>query len=171
MNKFKTTPHGSLWVKSTDSFTEGVYTLKLYARAAAAATSLKYDPKSTLAVMAQCKEFIGNDFKAFLIENFNNGFARRADLVTTIIRYLNGDVTNRAVTTQLTIGENELMQRVSKDMNFTHTLSESHSAKLPKGIELVTNKDFYRLIECMGPVKVARLFLMLAGETHYVIRQ
>ncbi|UYE93491.1 virion structural protein [Shewanella phage FishSpeaker] len=171
MSKFKQTPHGSLYVKSTDSFTEAVYTLKLYIRAAAAATSLKYDPKSTIAIMNLCRELSGGNFKDFLIENFNNGFARRADLVTSIVRYLNGEVTNRAVTTQLKIGENEFLQRVSKDLNFTHTVSEMHTAALPKGMEQVTNRDFYRLIECMGPVKVARLFLMLSGDTYHVIRQ
>lgn len=171
MSKFKNTPHGSLWVKSTDSFTEGMYTLKLYTRAAAAGTNLRYDPKSTLAVMDLCRELTGESFKDFLIANFNNGFARRADLVSTVIGYLNGTLSGGAVTTQLTIGENEFLHRVSKGLNFTHTVTESHTAKLPKGIESVTNKDFYRLIECMGPVKVARLFLMLAGETFYAIRQ
>lgn len=171
MNKFKTTPHGSLWVESTESLDETMYALKLYIRSSAAATSFKYDPKATTTLMKLCRDLTGYDFKAFLIQNFNNGLARRAELVMSILQYLQGGVTNRAVATQLSIGENQFLQGVSKDMNFTHTIPVGMHARLPAGIEDVTNKDFYRLIECLGPVKVARLFLMLAGDTHNAIRQ
>lgn len=171
MSKFKATPHGSLWVSSTSDFTEALYTLKVFCRSAAAASTLKYDAKSTLAIMSICRDMTGLNFKEFLIENFNNGMARRAPLVTEIVNYLNGDVTWRAVKTQITIGENALRQKVTKDLNFAHTIEEKQSSSLPKGFEKITNKDFFRLIECLGPVHVARLFLMLAGESFYVTRQ
>lgn len=171
MSKFKATPHGSLWVSSTNEFTESLYTLKVFCRSAAASSSLKYDAKTTLMMMDLCREMTGRSFKDFLAENFNNGMARRAPLVTEIVNYLNGTVTWRAVKTQITIGENALRQKVAKDLNFAHTVAERQSSTLPKGFEKITNKDFFRLIECLGPVHVARLFLMLAGESFYATRQ
>lgn len=172
MSKFHATQHGSLWVTTTDGFTEDVNTLKVFCRGAADSTNLQYDPTVLIEVMKVCKGMIGPNFKAFLEENFKNGLARRANLVTEIIRYLNGEVSYRAVTTQLQIMENEYLQRVNKSINFIHTLKDTPvRAQLPKGFDKITNQDFYRLIECLGPVKIASLFLILSGDTFYAIRR
>lgn len=170
MHKFKRTQFGAL---SDDlagySLEEIILDLKTYCRSAASNFDVKVNPKISTDMMKHCQRLIGYSFREFIDANYNNQLSRQSELMKSIVRYVSGKGTHNQVRTQLVINQNTILQRVNKTINYVHDPASNLQNKELEGLRSVTNRDFFKLIECLGPLDTARLFLMLTGETENVI--
>lgn len=141
--------------------------LKSYARSADRYYEVKTDPEVIANITNICFNLTGKNFKEWLRINAEKG--KQVSLVKEIIRYLNGETTSRGIDTQILIGENRVIAKESETFDAVSTYTPG-KYDIP-GIKTVTNKDFYKLVEAIGPYRLARLFLMILGDTINVERK
>ncbi len=143
--------------------------LKTYLRSA---DDFKYmtNPKSISDLLTHVKPIVGSNFKSFLIANYDNGIGVRSELVKTILHYFGGKVSARAVIARIKTDETMCVGRLRVNTDETPQLKQvrGFDDDTLKLLEDVQPLDFFRLIEAIGPVLLAKLFLTFNGEVHYV---
>jgi hypothetical protein len=128
---------------------------------------VKKDPQVIADVIKQIRLITGDDFKGFLLANYNNGLGPMAGMVRDIVLYLNGKVSPRSVITSIRIEANKVINYndprttwESKPLVINRLDTETNS-KLMK----ITDYDLYYFIAGLSVEKVATLFLALSGES------
>lgn len=114
------------------------------------------------------RRLTGDTFSQWMRANADGPLA---SLVRDILNYLNGKVGHLTINTAISIHEERMKTTPHRhDAVYVPTNAAGGSALDPllkSGLELY-DFDLYRLIAGMGPIAVARIFLLHGGESYYV---
>lgn len=130
---------------------------------------MKTSSRSYQEVLRAARVLIGEDFKGWLVANYKNGLGPCANIVGTILLYLNGQLSARSIGSNISIGESTVIYNNS-NMNAweRRSITRSTEQKSPILLDNVTNFDYYRLLRGIGVEFLARLILVVLGENRYV---
>lgn len=125
----------------------------------------KTNPFLYLELLKAGKALTGPDFRDFLVANYHNGLGPCANISLTILNYLKGDVSARAVVSSIRIEEGNV-DYYNRHQNWHKRMVSNMSKKETVPIfDQVQNFDHYRLLRAIGIENWARLLMVLLGES------
>ncbi len=170
MPSYRTTKYGMVEASLLDPSLKMVCDgMKVYLGSAANDFKYQCAPRVVAELLKQFRLVTGDDFRAWLAANYNQGVGIRAPIVRSILGFLHGDISGMMVS-------DAIMRDVQKLILYTeanhdpaiaatrHIADEHHLTKWVKRLENVSNADMYRVIEGIGFIALARLVVSLNGD-------
>lgn len=130
--------------------------------------ALKINPFGYREIMRATRLLMGEDFKGFIAANYKNGLGPCANLFSTILMYLSGKVSARAVAQSIRSMESivEYNNKTPNGWTSRTIMSAGKHNNQLHSLDNITNFDYYRLIRGIGVENLSRLFLVILGESH-----
>ncbi len=127
--------------------------------------NIRLNPLIITDILKQTRLLVGQDFRAFLMANYNRGIGTQAGLVREVVNYLSGQVGYRSVNTAIVIEENKIKSYDKFENWGAKTISANHMDTVGLSqLDKVNDYDFYRLCAGLSPELLARMFLVIGGE-------
>ncbi|UVD32086.1 hypothetical protein [Vibrio phage phiKT1028] len=127
------------------------------------------DPGSIKETLELAQKFIGGDFKHWMMANYDHGQGPRARLVRNIVKFLNGDISARTLTQCITADEQYVTTTELKFVKgaFRGVVDRRDYDDVERVMAELTDRDFYLLVEGIGPQMLARMLITFNGESAY----
>ena len=145
-----------------------VRNLKSYIRSSLNNPTVKVEPTLVSEVIRDMNSLTGGDFRSFLIANYNNGLGPVSQLSKEIVSFLYDGTNLSGLTTRINVEERKnqfheepAMKNVPRYISVDGTSSDKFN-----NVDKIVNYDFYRVLAALSPIGMARLFLVLSGETY-----
>ncbi|UPT53857.1 hypothetical protein [Vibrio phage phiKT1019] len=126
------------------------------------------DPASIQEVIEMGNKVTGNDFKHWVMANYERGAGRRARLMRAITFFLKGKISARTLEQSITADEQLVTTTELKKIKQAIPRVERRDLdQVEEVIRSLQHKDIYRLIEGIGPQMFARMMITFNGESAY----
>lgn len=120
----------------------------------------------TLEVFGIAKQYVGNDFRNWLIANYNNGIGVRASLAKIILSWVNGKVSSPYVIQEVKRDLNRLDFLTPADPQLSQPVIYDGRPGTNAGVldfSPVKDRHFFEFITVLGPELTAHLLLSFNG--------
>ena len=130
--------------------------------------SLQNDVNSSLEIFTFARNYVGKNFKDWLIANFNNGTGTRASLVRRIVAWIDGKVSYKAITSEIRRDFNRIDFLIGPDPQLkTPFVFHNNPNMDDKGPGLdfsnVDDRHLFEILAVIGPEMTAHFLLSLNG--------
>lgn len=170
MNKFRRVNHGFvLATTSCDVVKTQFKVLGLIKDSIDEDLSPKNKAAVTTDVLEVSRELVGGRFKEFVEVNYGGGRSPLANLMKSVVQYLNGRVGFRNLLSLINIEENKLGIFLSDNRELPNPSLLKAGTPIPllEGSDVLRNDDLFKLLEGIGPVNYARILLLLNGSVQH----
>lgn len=146
-----------------------VANIRSFLNSAAQDYEMKISPRTYKEVLRAARVLIGEDFQGWLVANYKNGLGPCANIVGTILLYINKLNSARSICSNISIGESVVTHNNNQINGWEkNVVTPNKNQKNPIMLDEVTNFDYYRLLRGIGVEYLARLLLVVLGENRYV---
>lgn len=130
---------------------------------------MKTNPLIYQEILRAGRVLIGEDFRGFLVANYKNGLGPCASIISSILLYLSGKTSARAIMGDIRRYEEIVHYNNSNPGAWSdRVINNAHNSKQsPVLLDNITNFDYYRLLRAIGVENFSRFLLVLLGETRY----
>ena len=130
--------------------------------------SLLGDISSSLEVFTLAKQYIGSNFRDWLIANFNHGSGARASLVRRIVAWVKGGIPVRGLVSEIhrDIKRISFLQGVDPQLQIPIVFQNNpndQTATSDLDFSIIEDRHFFELIAALGPELTAKFLLTLNG--------
>lgn len=149
---------------SMNSISENI---KIYLRTAAQEFEYLKSPKSIAEIIRYAKQYMADDFQSWLSVNFDKGTGVRAEMVRRILGFISGSVSGQLLVEGLRIDQRKIILCAAEDDFDGHILRKlprKYDSKWDDLLDQVTNDDFYKVVEGIGPQALAIMLLTFNGD-------
>lgn len=126
---------------------------------------IQYDVNATLEIFKLASKYIGPRFKDWLIVNFSNGSGARAALCKAILNWVNGDVSSKAVTSEINrdFSRIDFLDSYQDQLEIPYVYKTDGQLDANISFDKITDRNFYDFLALIGPELTAHFCLSLNG--------
>lgn len=128
-------------------------------------TDVQYDINATMEIFKLANKYIGPNFRDWLIVNYSNGSGPRASLCKAILSWVNGDVSTKAVTTEIQrdLSRIDFLNSYQEQLEIPYIYRSAGQLEGNITFDKIIDRNFYDLLALIGPELTAHFCLSLNG--------
>lgn len=128
-------------------------------------TDIQYDVNVTTEIFKLAHKYVGSNFKNWLIANFSNGSGARASLCKAILNWSNGEVSSKAVTSEINrdFSRIDFLNSYQEQLEVPYIYKKDGQLNTNVSFDKITDRNFYEFLALIGPELTAHFCLSLNG--------